>query len=86
VGKKQSSYYCREGADIEQSVNKLSYELEGPRFESRLGFSILQIFQTGYEVHQPVAQSIPELYPGVVARGLDGDHSPPFNGEVKNGK
>ena len=86
MGKKQSSYYCREGTEIEQWVSKLCYELEGPRFVSRLGFSLLQIVQTGYEVHHLVVQGIPELYLGVVARGLDGDHSPPFNGEVKNEK
>jgi len=52
-----------------QSGNKLCYELKSPRFESRLGFSLLQIVQTGYEFHQSVVQGVPELYPGVVAMG-----------------
>lgn len=52
-----------------QSGNKLRYELKNPRFESRLGFSLLQFVETGYEVHQPVVQGVRELYPGVVARG-----------------
>ena len=67
MGKKQSSYYCREGAEVVQSVNKLYYELEGPRFESRLGkefFPLLQIVQTCYEVHQTV-QGVPGLFPGL---------------------
>jgi len=59
VGKKQTSYYCSDAAEIAQSVNKLCYELEGSRIESRLGFSFLQILQMGYEVHQHFAKGIP---------------------------
>jgi hypothetical protein len=54
--------------------------IEGSEFESRYGqeFSLLQIVQTGSEVHPTPIQWVPgALCPGVKRPGREVDHSPP---------
>jgi hypothetical protein len=59
---------------------------EGSEFEYRYGeeFSLLQIFQTGSEVHPPsYSLSTGNSFPGVKRPGREVDHSPPTSAEVK---
>jgi hypothetical protein len=47
-------------------------------------FSLLQIFQTGFGVHQPPIQWVPEtLSPVVMRPGHEAEHSPLSSAEVK---
>jgi hypothetical protein len=61
----------------------MGWTTEESEFESRWGqeFSLLQIFQTGSEVHRTTC---PMGTPGVKRPGHEADHSPPTCAEVIN--